>query len=232
VSHESPQPQPRYEDRATPASRTALLQRAHALAGFTIGELGRRFGRFVPEQAGRAKGLAGQLLELALGADAGNLPQPDFRELAVELKTIPLDRRGRPREGTFVCSIPLSEVHETEWPQSRTYSKLRCVLWVPIEAEKHIPLPERRVGYAQLWSPDAAQELQLRRDWEELTGLIATGEMNRISAHLGTYLQIRPKAAHSQVRTTWTDEYGAPTKTLPLGFYLRSRFTATLFEGF
>lgn len=227
----SPLTEPTHLPPAPPASREALLAKARALAGYTIGELGQRYGRFVPAEPGRAKGLGGQLLEIALGADAGNLPQPDFSELAVELKTIPLDRRGRPREGTFVCSIPLTEVHQTEWPQSRTYRKLRCVLWVPIEAEKHIPLPARRIGQAQLWSPTAVQEAQLRRDWEELTGLIATGEMARISAHLGEYLQVRPKAAHSQVRTVWTDEYGAPSKTLPLGFYLRSRFTATLFDA-
>lgn len=218
----------RLELERTPSCRQDLLRRARALAGYTVGELGQRFGRAVPQHPGQAKGLAGQLLELALGADAGNDPGPDFKQLHVELKTIPVGQHGRPRQGTFVCSIPLSEVHHAEWAQSRAYHKLSCVLWVPIEAEPTIPLPRRRIGYAQLWTPTAEQESQLRRDWEELTGLIAAGEIERISAHLGTYLQIRPKAAHSRVRTVWADEDGAPTRTLPLGFYLRSRFTASL----
>jgi len=182
----------------------------------------------VPSTAARAKGLPGRLLELSLGADAGNRPAPDFSALGVELKTIPLDGRGRPRESTFVSSIAFTEVEHLDWVRSRAYAKLSCVLWVPVEAGPRIPLHARRIGWAQPWSPTPAQEVQLRRDWEDLVQLIACGQLAHITAHLGKHLQIRPKAAHGLTRTTVTDEYGAPQRTLPLGFYLRPAFTGRL----
>ena len=37
----------------------------------------------------------------------------------------------------------------------------------------------------------------LQQDWEEHMDLICTGQLARISAKQGTYLQIRPKAADS-----------------------------------
>ena len=44
------------------------------IAGLTIGELAARHGMSVPSNSTRAKGFAGQLVEMALGANAG-LPQ-------------------------------------------------------------------------------------------------------------------------------------------------------------
>ena len=48
--------------------------------------------------------------------------------------------------------------------------------------------------------------------------------VDEISAHIGKYLQVRPKAAHSGVRTEGLGVDG-PTSVLPLGFYLRPSFT-------
>ena len=74
-----------------PQTEAELLERAHALAGWTLGELGKRVGVDVPESAARAKGLAGTLIETILGATAASRAEPDFQEIGVELKTIPVD---------------------------------------------------------------------------------------------------------------------------------------------
>lgn len=219
-------------DPAPPNSIPELLQRAQALAGYNLGELAASQQRELPDRLTRAKGLVGQLVERALGANAGNRSAPDFEQLGVELKTLPLGARGRPKESTFVSTIPLTDVHHLEWPQSRVCAKLRRVLWVPIEADPTIPLPQRRIGQPLPWTPSGPQEHALRTDWEELMGLIACGQIERITAHLGQHLQIRPKAAHSQVRRIVQDEHGAPHRTLPLGFYLRPTFTALLLDEF
>ncbi|MFA9412941.1 MAG: MutH/Sau3AI family endonuclease, partial [Deltaproteobacteria bacterium] len=89
---------------APPESEQELLSRAWEVAGLTLGELGARVDIEVPDESVRAKGIAGQILEKALGASAGSRAEPDFVKLGIELKTIPLDASGKPKESTFVCS--------------------------------------------------------------------------------------------------------------------------------
>ena len=66
-----------------PGSEEELLARAWRVAGLTLGELGARVGVEVPDESVRAKGIAGQILEMALGATAGSRAQPDFVTLGI-----------------------------------------------------------------------------------------------------------------------------------------------------
>ncbi len=167
-------------------------------------------------------------MEQLLGASAQSRSEPDFVGLGIELKTIPLTRHGRPLETTFVCTIPLLEVGDTEWVDSRVYNKLRRVLWVPVMAERDTPIGERQVGCGFLWSPTPAQESALRWDWEELAGLIGRGEWESVTGRLGAVLQVRPKAADGAVRRRAISADGLRIEVLPRGFYLRTNFTAEI----
>lgn len=216
---------------AAPRTEAELLSRAHALAGRTVGELGAEAGLPLPPDTRRDKGIIGDLVEWALGADAGGADAPDFTQLGVELKTIPLMPGGKPKESTFVCTIHLDDAGDMEWERSRAQRKLARVLWVPVEAGPALPLAERRLGSAVLWSPSESQRAALQADWEQLAGLIGAGQLDQITAHLGSCLQIRPKAANSKVRGHARDAHGAPIRTLPRGFYLRPGFTASVFTA-
>jgi DNA mismatch repair protein MutH len=176
----------------------------------------------------RAKGVAGQILEKILGATAASRAEPDFLTLGVELKTIPLDSAGKPKESTFVCSITLSAMADTDWERSTVFKKLSKVLFVPVEAASKTPLRDRRVGRAYLWAPNAEERLQLRTDWERLAQMIAMGDVERITGHLGEVLQVRPKAPHGRSRRRAPDEEGAVQWTMPRGFYLRAAFTGAV----
>jgi len=208
----------------SPASEADLLGRAHALAGRTVGELAREAGIPDLEGALRNKGLVGRLVEQALGADGGT--GIDFGALGVELKTIPLRRDGRPVESTFVTRIPLSRVADQEWVGSAVQTKLARVLWVPVEADRGAEAAGRRIGAAFLWSPTREEEGALRSDWDELVGLLASGQVEQVTGHIGRCLQVRPKAARGDVRTRAPEADGAYLWTVPRGFYLRARFTA------
>lgn len=209
-----------------PSCEAELLDRARRLAGHTVGDLATHLGSALPAQQLRAKGLIGALIERALGADPSAGSAPDFPALGIELKTLPIDRRQRPRESTFVCTAQLRELAEGDWERSGVRRKLTRVLWVPIEADPQLPLGVRRIGSARLWQPSPEQEAQLRADWEELAGLVGRGELEQITAHVGRYLQLRPKARDSRVLGRGFDERGAPLRTPPRGFYLRPAFTA------
>lgn len=211
-----------------PASETQLLAQASLLAGMTLGELAALAGLPVPPDLKRDKGWTGVLLELWLGASAGSKPEQDFAALGVELKTIPIDRLGRPLETTFVCVAPLTGNSGVIWETSHVRHKLKRVLWVPVEGERAIPLAERRVGSPLLWSPSAQEEAQLRQDWEELMDLIVLGHVERITARHGEVLQLRPKAANSKALTEAIGAHGEPILTLPRGFYLKKNFTGAL----
>jgi DNA mismatch repair protein MutH len=214
-----------------PESESELLERAEALTGRSLAEVALEHGVPVPPDLRRHKGWGGNLIERALGADAASRDEPDFRGIGVELKTLPVDRAGKPLETTFVATITLSRVGETPWKMSRVYRKLARVLWVPVQGERSIPLGKRKIATPLLWSPTKAQEDELRYDWEELAGIIGRGDVESISARLGKSLQVRPKAANSSVRRRAIDTEGAMIETLPRGFYLRTSFTAAMLRA-
>ncbi|MBI5617305.1 MAG: DNA mismatch repair endonuclease MutH [Gammaproteobacteria bacterium] len=213
-----------------PASERELEQRANALAGRSLTEIARELGAPVPTDLRHAKGWMGELMELALGASAGSRPVPDFEGIGVELKTLPVDRRGQPRESTYVCVVPLTGTAGLDWPGSLVRRKLARVLWMPFEADAGLTVGARRIGTPFLWSPSPEIEAVLRADWEEHMELVALGKLGEIDARLGTYLQIRPKAMNGRGLTRAHDEAGDPGRTLPRGFYLRATFTRRILD--
>ncbi len=208
-----------------PASEAELLARARALAGRTLGEIAATHAFRLPPDLRGHKGVIGELLEIALGADAGSRPVPDFEHLGIELKSVPLGRDERPCESTHVCAVALGEITGQRWETSTVRRKLARVLWIPVEARSVRALAARRIGYALLWSPSAEEEQVLRRDWEEHVELIATGRLGEIDARMGTWLQVRPKGANRDALVPAHAADGSPRASLPRGFYLRTAFT-------
>ncbi|MGB6187962.1 MAG: DNA mismatch repair endonuclease MutH [Aeromonas molluscorum] len=211
-----------------PQSEQELLARAHAIAGFTLAQLAAKAGIKVPRDLRRDKGWVGQLIEWQLGANAGSRPEQDFPELGIELKTIPVDPKGKPLETTFVCVAPLVGISGQRWEDSNVRNKLSRVLWIPVEGSRDIPIGERRVGMPLLWIPSAEENALLRQDWEELMDMIVLGEVEQISARHGQVMQLRPKAANSKALTRAIGRAGQPIMTLPRGFYLKIPFTHAL----
>ena len=211
-----------------PKSESELLERANALAGFSITDIAARCQVAIPANPGRAKGWIGTLMETALGATAASRPEPDFQLIGVEMKTLPVDASGKPRESTYVCTVPLLSRGSIFWEKSNVRTKLNRVLWVPIEADDGLTLGARRIGSPLIWSPSIEEESDLRADWEELMDMVCLGQLAEITAHHGTWLQIRPKAANSRSRRLGIEASGAPIPTLPRGFYLRPNFTARI----
>ncbi len=205
-----------------PNSEHELLERSAAMAGKTLQQIASQLNYATPAKLTGNKGWAGEIIEHYLGASAGTLPEPDFRNIGVELKTLPIGLNGKPKESTFVCTVSLLPGDSSRWEDSLVRRKLSRVLWVPIEAGSNIPLAQRRIGTAILWSPDQAQEKILRRDWEELMNMVMMGQLDKITARYGKYLQIRPKAQNAKSLRSGINADGDIVKTLPRGFYLRT----------
>ncbi len=213
---------------SAPSTEQELIARVRSITGKTIEQLARVYGLTVPSDQGGHKGWVGELVERCLGATACSRAEPDFQLIGVELKTIPINRHGNPKESTYVCTVTLSETTGLQWETSVVRKKLARVLWLPIESDSTIPLAKRRLGNGFLWSPDKEQEDILRSDWEEIMELVSTGELDRVSSAMGQYLQVRPKAANAASRGISFSSEGIQTTTLPRGFYLRSSFTRAI----
>ncbi len=210
---------------APPRNEAELMARAWALRGLSIEALAARSGVDVRGARVSTKGKVGELVERALGATGGSNATWDFPPLRVELKTIPLDERGVPRESTFVCAVSLLDAERAEWETSWVRAKLARVVWVPIHV---LDDGARRVGEAFLWSPSREQDSVLRGDFDEIVGRIGAGHVEGVSARVGRWLQLRPKAAHGRVRTLAPGADGEAVATVPRGFYLRARFTGAI----
>ena len=216
--------------QSPPCSEPELLRRTESLAGKTFQKVAAETGLALPADHKRAKGWAGEIAEVYLGATAANRSEPDFLDIGVELKTLPLGGSGLPRESTYVCSVALREMPGQRWKNSPVRRKLSRVLWLPLEADKSIPFDRRRFGSAFLWSPGAEDEAILENDWNELMELVTMGRLDEISSTRGVYLQIRPKAANARSLGKSFDTEGRPIETLPRGFYLRTAFTKKILE--
>ncbi len=211
-----------------PATEIELLKRARILEGKSLQDIGALLGLTLPETPSWGKGRIGEMVERALGATAGNRDVPDFQQLGIELKTVPLDKAGRVQESTYVCYLDLRSAGDREWESSRVHRKLSRVLFIPVLYKKNLPWARRYFGTPLLWSPSSEEEALLRSDWNEIMGRIAVGGIDEITAHMGQALQVRPKARNSAARTQVFGDDGALLATLPRGFYLRARFTESI----
>jgi DNA mismatch repair protein MutH len=208
-----------------PRDEAELVARARALGGCALDTLARAWGVRVDGAPVSTKGKVGELVERALGATGGAAATWDFPALRVELKTIPLDPRGVPRESTFICAVSLLDAERAEWETSWVRAKLARVLWVPIGLGAD---GSKRIGQACLWSPSAEQQGVLKDDFDEILGRIGAVGVEGLSARVGRWLQLRPKAAHGRVRTRAPGSDGGLVETVPRGFYLRARFTRAI----
>ena len=206
----------------SPRTREELLARAEALAGRTLEEIAADLGGALGPLGLHRKGTVGGLVERALGATGGSAATWDFPELETELKTVPLAPSGVPRESTYVCTLPLLDVDELEWETSWARRKLSRVLFVPVR------VGESRLGAPVLFSPTAEQDAILRADFDELVGTIGAGGIEGLTARVGRWMQVRPKAAHGGVRTRAVGPEGSTLETVPRGFYLRATFVGAI----
>jgi DNA mismatch repair protein MutH len=165
------------------------------------------------------------MIERALGG-ACSSDVTDFP--GCELKTLPVDVSGRPRESTFVCHVKLASLADTSWEASRVRAKLARVLFVPIESGEGLAHARRRVGQAFLWEMDSGHEAMLRGDYLALAEHVQQGQIEHVDARWGRVLQLRPKAAHSGIRVRAHGIDGSPQAVLPRAFYLRASFTYSL----
>lgn len=211
--------------KSSPNTEHELLLSARLLAGATLGEIAQAFKVPIPDNLLKNKGWVGQLIEKALGATAQQQAIPDFPELGIELKTIPISAQLSPLETTYITTAPLMNLEQLTFEESAVYHKLKHVLWMPIQGERNIPLTHRVIGTPMLWQPSPEQWRLIKQDWLEMMEHITLGRIEYVNAQQGQIMQLRPKAANSRVKTNAIGQDGTIIQTRPRGFYLKKSFT-------
>ncbi len=209
-----------------------LLRHARSLLGASLADLAEGLGLPVPSGRVRTKGWSGQLIEHELGA-GGQAADPDFAELGVELKTVPVGPDLLPLESTAVCQIDPVAIAGESWGTSYVRRKLATVLFLALEVpENTTSVGDRRVSAVRLWSPSADEEKLLRADFELFVrDYFRCGRAAEITGHLGRVLQVRPKARRASDQRAAFGTDGQPTRVGRCGFYLRPTFVCGILRS-
>ncbi len=208
-----------------PTSLSELKVRLDLLVGLSLEQIANTYKIALPTSFKRAKGFTGELIEKALGANALNLPLPDFTHLAIELKTIPVSDKLEPLESTYICHLKLMPKRGESFFESTLYKKTALILFVAIEGLREIEGPKRKVLGYYLYKPDAKTLEIIKNDYEEVMEQISLGRAHEITARTGTIVQVRPKGASGKDLVPYVNEDGEIALTRPRGFYFRAAFT-------
>tara|TARA_R110000868_G_scaffold353876_2_gene615076 strand:+ start:27694 stop:28353 length:660 start_codon:yes stop_codon:yes gene_type:complete len=208
-----------------------LCKKARSLRGYKLSQLANLHQVGRPVGNNTSKGWSGQLIEQVLGVKNNSLALPDFPDLGVELKTIPVSLDYKPYETTYVTTVPLLPQYMTSFEDSVLWLKLRCVLWVPLIAKtKSISVQERIIGEPFIWQPSNQEKEIIKQDFDEIMEFIVTGRIDNLSASVGQYLHVRPKALDSYKKTYTVDYESNKIITSPKGFYLRTVLTKQILK--
>lgn len=208
-----------------PSNLQELKYRLDKLKGVYLKDICQALDIKMPENSVKAKGFSGQIIEYILGADAKTLPLPDFTNLNIELKTLPVDENLKPLESTFICHANLKPTSYVAFENSTLYHKLKCILFVLIKAPRDVDFSLRQIIGYYFFMPNKDELSIIKEDYEELMDMVMQGNAHKINARFGTIIQMRPKAASGRDITQIIDSNGHIAYTRPRGFYMRRSFT-------
>lgn len=214
-----------------PNNQRELIARLDAILGRKLDELSLLAQVPLPSNLS-GKGFVGQICEVYLGAHAGNLPLPDFIDLNIELKTLPINNKWMPEESTYLCMVDLNPQRFISFEQSTLYHKLKHILFVLVLSPKDTLIKDKRIVGYFFYTPSNSELEAFKADYNEFNELIMNGKVNDINGSLGNLLQMRPKASSGKSILSTHDADNNLIYTRPKGYYLRRFFTTKLCQRF
>jgi len=150
----------------------------------------RRVGELVDVLAGErqgtyTKGSVGRYVETFFGLDANSEAGPDFAEAGVELKTVPLSRKGSgpwtAKERTFITAIDYTTIADQPFDGSPLDLKTRSTIYVFYEWRAEVPIAEFKVLGVLLHERDELDELMLRELHQHVKEAVRSGRAHELS---------------------------------------------------
>lgn len=159
-----------------------LLERVNAVQGVPFAELAAAHGITWSAEPARNKGLAGRIVEAAMGIEANPRAEADLTYLGLEIKTIPIGEDLKVLERTKVTMLNFQDVHDQPFEGSTVEHKLRSIIFVPI-VKFDLEQPEHwYIRSPFIWFPSNAAYAQLKRDYEAVRALLQEGKVDSLSS--------------------------------------------------
>ena len=200
-----------------------VLRQANRLKGKTLREI---VGGEVVVAPGN-KGAFGQLLEShGFGIPNNSAQEPDFQPIGVELKVVPLKRKGRSwnvKERTKVCMIQYHGLVKESWETSHCKAKLNHILFVFYRHEED--LWDRSVeGHLLYVMEDRAEAAAIRLDWTAIRALVEAGKAETLSEGTTNRLSASTAGSRAEDVSQPFSSIGARKRA----FSLKPSYTRTL----
>jgi DNA mismatch repair protein MutH len=152
--------------------------------------INRRVGDLVDVLAGElqgtyTKGSVGRYVETYFGIAPNSEAGPDFSEAGVELKTVPLLRKGSgpytAKERTFITAIDYASIVDQPFDGSPLDLKTRTTLYVFYEWRADAPIADFKVMGVLLHERDELDELMLRELHQHVKDTVRAGRAHELS---------------------------------------------------
>lgn len=208
-----------------------LDRHAATLAGATAQELAAAVGQEAYNASPKAPGKTGvgHLVEWYFGKPPNPSDEPDIPELGIEIKSIPLEVRGRgkkdlgPKEPTSLTMIDFRKLAAEDWPASSVHRKLAHILWVPYIHDFDDKRAHRFLAPFR-WRPDPEDLPQMERDYGIVREVVLAGRAETLSETLSVVLAARRKGVSDGTRKQPFSAVPAPSRA----WALKTSYTSTL----
>ena len=150
----------------------------------------RRVGELVDVVAGQqqgtyTKGSVGRYVETYFGIEANSEAGPDFADAGIELKTVPLHRKGNgpftAKERTFITAIDYTTIPDQPFDGSPLDLKTRSTLYVFYEWQADVSIAEFKVLGVLLHNRDELDDLMLRELHQHVKDAINAARAHELS---------------------------------------------------
>ena len=146
-------------------------------------------GKFISELTSnidsKDKGAIGKIIEeYGFGLKNNSEAKPDFPEIGVELKVVPLKKNSNGlsvKERTKVCLINYHQIINSEWENSHAKTKLNQVLFVFYLYNKENQLYSQIKDYYFFKLHHQLDEPIIKSDWYKTKQLVAQGRAHELS---------------------------------------------------
>jgi DNA mismatch repair protein MutH len=155
-----------------------LRDRAESLKGKMISEL-------KPSLDIKDKGAIGKIIEeFGFGVKNNSESRPDFHEIGVELKVVPLkdSQKGLSvKERTKICLINYYQIIDSTWDGSHAKHKLDHILFVFYYYNKENHLDSQIKDYYFFELKNQLEEPIIQTDWHRTQQIVANGRAHELS---------------------------------------------------
>ncbi len=131
------------------------------------------------------KGAIGKIIEeFGFGVKNNSESRPDFHEIGVELKVVPLKHSQKGlsvKERTKVCLINYNQIVDSSWETSHAKHKLDHILFVFYHYNKENHLESQIKDYYFFELKNQLEEPIIQTDWHRTKQIVAEGRAHELS---------------------------------------------------